>query len=66
MLATLRWLEDGDREEGEYEREIAILSFPERKVYLAGGTSWGDDPNEGYRAMDRFIMSGVADVIGFE
>lgn len=49
-------------------RETTYVTYPERRVYLAGGTSWGDDPNESFRVFCKFsaLPKWLLDIGGFD
>jgi hypothetical protein len=66
MMATIRSIHETVAGDFEFDRELVCLQYPDRHIYIVGGMSWGDDPTEAYRAMARFIDSGIADAIGFD
>lgn len=60
LLELIDTLKDGS------DQEIMELTYPERRIWISGGLSWGDAPTDGYLSIDRLITSGVAAAIGLE
>lgn len=53
-----RWTKGG--------RDFDYFNVGDRKVFITGGFTWGDEPCELWNTLDRLISSGVTKACGFD